>query len=501
VTLLHQTRQTELAVGSGEWLLAVIGAVAVQPPLPVRRLLPRERRAFLEGRLHASGLAYGTGAVDAAIELDPLASPGARAFAHFVAGLVRLCACAGALAESPYFLGESRARDRAGRRAGPEPTRGAGAAERGAAAREADGRGAKAAAEVAPDVLVQARRAQLLAVLSAVAGEARAAAPLFADPLGDPARQARLASRIAPRLARRYLSESGPFAGLPLHNGLCAIEVRNCVTLALASFGHGRISPAAAALSSRTALTWRALLVELLAGLARAQTNGKESLKGIDQVLRSQRLPPREARLLRRSLQQPREVEALAPALHSEALRKFALTQVLLGALVDRHFEAGEVAFVERLAAATSVSGGDLAALEVEVDDFYRRNKDALAALQLAATPEGLPHALTTRLEAAVRDNLDRILQEIRETGELAELLAKASVGGTLTAPEKAKVREQLIDLAKTIPALAIFAAPGGLLLLPILLKLLPFNLLPSSFVDPPPPRPALPEPRRRAGS
>ena len=45
-------------------------------------------------------------------------------------------------------------------------------------------------------------------------------------------------------------------------------------------------------------------------------------------------------------------------------------------------------------------------------------------------------------------------------------------------------MREQLIDLAKTIPALAIFAAPGGLLLLPILFKLLPFNLLPSSFVD-----------------
>jgi len=38
------------------------------------------------------------------------------------------------------------------------------------------------------------------------------------------------------------------------------------------------------------------------------------------------------------------------------------------------------------------------------------------------------------------------------------------------------------------------------MLLLPILLKLLPFNLLPSSFVDPPPSAPALPEARRRSG-
>src|SRR5207302_1437760 len=79
-----------------------------------------------------------------------------------------------------------------------------------------------------------------------------------------------------------------------------------------------------------------------------------------------------------------------------------------------------------------------------------------------------------------------RILQEIRETGELAQLLARASAGSTLTAQEKAKVREQLVDVAKTIPALAIFAAPGGFLLLPLLVKLLPFNLLPSSFADPP---------------
>ena len=136
----------------------------------------------------------------------------------------------------------------------------------------------------------------------------------------------------------------------------------------------------------------------------------------------------------------------------------------------------------------------------MEVDDFYRKHKDALTAMRLAEAPEGLPHALTTRLEAAVLDNLDRLLQEIRETRELGELLAKATAGATLTAAEKAKVREQLLDLAKTIPALAIFAAPGGLLLLPILLKLLPFNLLPSSFVDPPPPLRALPEPRRKSG-
>ena len=457
---MHQNRQAELPVGSGEWLLAVIGAVAAQPPVcPPQKMSLRERRAALEEQLRASGLAYGTGALDPAVKLDAEAAPGERAFAHFVAGLVRLCASAAALSQARWFV--------------PGPT---------------------------AQVGVRARRAQLLAVLAASGGDAEAAARLFSDPTAIPNPLQKLADRTAARLSRRYLAAGGPFAGLPLHNGLCAVEVRCCATNALAAFEHARISPGAVVLTAKATLRWRTLLVELLAALARAQENGSVSAKGFEQVIRSQRLPVREARALQRALLHPREIEQVAPELHSHALRRFMLTHVLLAALMDGRLEAAEVAFVERLARATAVDGAALAQLEAEVWAFYGEHKDALAALRLAETPEGLPHALTTRLEAAVLDNLDRLLQEIRETRELGELLAKAAAGGALSREEKSKVRQQLIDLAKTIPALAIFAAPGGMLLLPILFKLLPFNLLPSSFVDPPPPPAALPEPRRKSG-
>jgi hypothetical protein len=438
----------------------VIGAVASRPPAPVKRLTLDARRAALEEKLRTRGLAYGTGAQDPSVEVGADAAPGERAFAHFVGGLVRLCAKAAALSQAPWFVPGS-----------------------------------------AHDEGVRARRAQLLAVLAA-SDDAETAARLFADPLAVPGPLEKLAARTATRLARRYLRTGGPFAGMPLHNGLCAIEARACGTIALAAFGHGRISPGAIASITRAALVSRALLVELLAALSRAQENGKLSRQGMEQVIRAQRLPVREARALRRALSDPRDVEQIAPALHSEALRRFMLTQVLLAALMDGDIEPGEFAFVERLARATGVDGQGLAQVEADVAAFYSGNKDALAALRRAETPEGLPHALTTRLEAAVLDNLDRLLQEIRETRELAELLAKAAAGSGLTKSEKVKIREQLIDLAKTIPALAIFAAPGGMLLLPILIKLLPFNLLPSSFVDPPssPPPPALPATRRKSG-
>src|SRR5258706_13667 len=194
---------------------------------------------------------------------------------------------------------------------------------------------------------VRARRAQLLAVLAATGGEGEAAARLFASPLSAPSPLEKLADKAASRLSRRYLAESGPFAGLPLHNGLCAIEVRNCLTVALSTFGHGRISPGAVALAGQSALVWRGLLVELLADLARVQEDGKGSLKGIDQVIRSQRLPVREARMLRRAMQHPRPGGPLAPALHSEALRRFAGTPVLLAALGDRKNQAGAGGFAE----------------------------------------------------------------------------------------------------------------------------------------------------------
>jgi hypothetical protein len=60
-------------------------------------------------------------------------------------------------------------------------------------------------------------------------------------------------------------------------------------------------------------------------------------------------------------------------------------------------------------------------------------------------------------------------------------------------------MREQLIDVAKAIPALAIFAAPGGVLLLLALSKVLPLNLLPSAFRREAPESDAEPRSRRDA--
>lgn len=85
------------------------------------------------------------------------------------------------------------------------------------------------------------------------------------------------------------------------------------------------------------------------------------------------------------------------------------------------------------------------------------------------------------------------ILDEVRHTGGLGLQLTRLARGETLTAAELAQVRGGLVELAKVVPSLAILAAPGGLLLLPLVLRLLPSELRPRPFrpVSPDEPPPA----------
>lgn len=76
--------------------------------------------------------------------------------------------------------------------------------------------------------------------------------------------------------------------------------------------------------------------------------------------------------------------------------------------------------------------------------------------------------------------NKKRLLQELMESKELVVLLGQSTVRD-LSKTEKQKVKEQLLDICKSIPSLAIFLLPGGGIMLPLLVKLIP-KLLPSAF-------------------
>jgi hypothetical protein len=92
--------------------------------------------------------------------------------------------------------------------------------------------------------------------------------------------------------------------------------------------------------------------------------------------------------------------------------------------------------------------------------------------------------SLLAAIKKAVLQNREPILREIQQTRELYDLLLKWSAGAQLTEEEKMKVRAQLIDICKAVPALTVFIMPFGGLVLYFLIKYLPFTILPDSFDD-----------------
>lgn len=78
--------------------------------------------------------------------------------------------------------------------------------------------------------------------------------------------------------------------------------------------------------------------------------------------------------------------------------------------------------------------------------------------------------------------NADKFRVEFKETGVMFSLISK-SFKSELTSDERAKVKQQSIDLAMVIPSAIIFIIPGGSVILPIALMYVP-ALCPSAFRD-----------------
>lgn len=172
----------------------------------------------------------------------------------------------------------------------------------------------------------------------------------------------------------------------------------------------------------------------------------------------------------------------VATRLRGEAA-EFTLERAIWTSLVDGDQAAEELALIDELAQAVGLSRERQAQIEDRVLRWFERDHLLLGVGRPAGG--GLLYLrVQQRIAQIVRLNLRRLMKEVQETGELSMLLVKAGRGQALSTEEKRKVAAQLLDIAKTIPALAVFALPGGGILLPVLLKLLPFNLLPSAFTE-----------------
>ncbi len=164
-------------------------------------------------------------------------------------------------------------------------------------------------------------------------------------------------------------------------------------------------------------------------------------------------------------------------------LNRYLLEQTILLSLIDEEGDPFRIPFIQQLGELLGMTEVELKAGVTSVADFFHSNEERFDFIRGNRALHHIKKRANKQVSLAVKKNLGRIMNEIRQTGKLYGLLVKSSAIA-LTKEEKAFVKEQLLSIIKAIPALAIFCLPAGAMVLPIFIKILPFNMLPNSFVD-----------------
>jgi hypothetical protein len=148
----------------------------------------------------------------------------------------------------------------------------------------------------------------------------------------------------------------------------------------------------------------------------------------------------------------------------------------------DLKLDEAEHQFLQQLIVTLNFTKIDLEESLSALDAFSKKYTEKILLFEYSHPVKQFYKQSAATVKLLIIRNKDRLTRELEESGELVVLLSHSTVRD-LSAEEKTKVKEQLLDVCKTIPSLTIFLLPGGTVLLPLLVKFIP-KLLPSSFQD-----------------
>lgn len=161
-------------------------------------------------------------------------------------------------------------------------------------------------------------------------------------------------------------------------------------------------------------------------------------------------------------------------------LSKFTLELGLFLIQGTHPLSDSELKKLKALGHALDLSDRDIQESREMCNAYMLQNQTELLALQSESETGFVFKSFSQRWIRILGRNKDKLIQEMRESKELMALIQK-STKEELSAEEKEQVRTQFLDLLKSMPSLALFLLPGGSLLLPLILKLVP-ELMPSAF-------------------
>ncbi len=348
--------------------------------------------------------------------------------------------------------------------------------------------------DVAPIARLLATITDVVTQIQAVAGNAaqrparaaiaQALTVVYDDVTSTTAAEARLAPIEKTLAARRGLF-GNPIVGLSLHHALVAVDARALVNIAADAVHGEQHTPALLATRRHELAEDRRAVVAAIAAMSTIRDPiDVDAFNGATLwQLKQLGLSRKETTLLIDVVKHPRSVDELVASTPLRA-RGLVFRHLVLAALVDGRVTPDERRFLNAAGASLGFTEAQRRRLTQRLRGIVRRDAPAFNAVTLAANFAAADPPVEVRLARTIAENTDALWREIRETGDLGVLLARRARGQHLSDDEQRRMWEQLKDVVRAVPSLAVVALPGGFVLLPLLLKVLPFELRPSSFRD-----------------
>ncbi|WP_298546381.1 LETM1-related biofilm-associated protein [uncultured Aquimarina sp.] len=160
--------------------------------------------------------------------------------------------------------------------------------------------------------------------------------------------------------------------------------------------------------------------------------------------------------------------------------KRYILDLTSLAVWNDKEIDFGEQDFIRALGAELGLPNQWVRESLYSVQSFVKEYKEDISFFNYSNPAHHFYKQTSRTVSVLILRNKKRLIKEISESKDLMILLGQSAVRD-LSKEEKQKVKQQLLDVCKTIPSLAIFILPGGSLLMPLLIKFIP-QLLPSAF-------------------
>jgi hypothetical protein len=166
----------------------------------------------------------------------------------------------------------------------------------------------------------------------------------------------------------------------------------------------------------------------------------------------------------------------------SKLAKRFLLDLAALVICSNHEAVSEEKQFLSDLSVHLGFGEAELNESLLLTEQFIIDNHEKVPFLSDSSAVEKVYSSLSKRWIKILGRNKDKLAAELKQSKELVYLIRKSATT-ELSKQEKELVKEQFKDIVKTMPSLAIFMLPGGALLLPLVLKVIP-DLVPSAFRD-----------------